>query len=57
MRVFILGMLALTLGGCMVSDRETLVYSAAEVNAINAEAACKQLARSLVQISRCEIRR
>ena len=57
MRVLVMGMLVLSLGGCLVTDRETLVYSRSEVDAINAEAACKLLARNLVQISRCETRR
>jgi len=57
MRVLVMGMLVLSLGGCLATTREALVYSRAETDAINAEAACKQMARTLVQISRCEIRR
>ena len=57
MRVLVMGMLVLSLGGCLVTDRETLVYTRSDVDAINAEAQCKLLARNLVQISRCETRR
>jgi hypothetical protein len=32
-------------------------YSRADVDAINAEIVCKQAARNLVQIARCETRR
>ena len=57
MRVLVMGMLVLSLGGCLVTDRETLVYTRSDVDAINAEAQCKLLARNLVQIARCETRR
>ena len=57
MRVLVMGILVLSLGGCLVTDRESLVYTRSEVDAINAEAQCKQLARNLVQVSRCETRR
>ena len=57
MRVLVMGMLVLSLGGCIVTDRETLVYTRSDVDAINAEAQCKLMARNLVQISRCETRR
>ena len=32
-------------------------YTRAQVDALNAEAACKALARTLVQVARCEVRR
>ena len=57
MRVLVMGMLVLSLGGCLATTREELVYTRADIDAINAEAQCKALARSLVQISRCETRR
>jgi len=57
MRVLVMGMLVLSLGGCLATTREALVYTRAETDAINAETACKLMARTLVQISRCEIRR
>jgi len=61
MRYLLLGMLALPLGGCL-TDREAVYlqqqyYSRADIDAINAEAACKRLARDLVQIARCSNRR
>ena len=49
-------LLALLLGGCVTAD-PVRVYTRAEVDAINAEAACKTLARSLLQVARCEVRR
>jgi outer membrane lipopolysaccharide assembly protein LptE/RlpB len=33
------------------------VYSRSETDAINAQAECKRLARNLVQIARCDVRR
>jgi len=56
MRYALLGML-LFLGGCMVTDREAIYYTRADIDALNATAQCKALARNLVQISRCDIRR
>ena len=58
-------LLALLLGGC-VADRQLYTraeiiapagYTRAEVDAINAETACKAQARSLLQVARCEVRR
>jgi hypothetical protein len=54
-------LVALPLAGC-VTDQDvawlaTNYYSRADVDAINAEKACRQLARNLVQIARCEVRR
>ena len=57
MRAIVLALLGLALGGCVITDREQVYYSRADVDAINAEAQCKQLARNLVQIARCETRR
>jgi hypothetical protein len=51
-------MFAVLLSGCIVTDREAaMFYTRADVDAITAEMQCKQLARNLVQISRCETRR
>jgi hypothetical protein len=59
--------IVLPLASCAVPLREetTLpvvarlpeVYSRSEIDAINAEAECKRIARNLVQISRCSNRR
>ena len=57
-----IGMLVVGLGGCVTTDREVTAYldnyySRADVDAINAETACRQLARNLVQAQRCGVRR
>ena len=58
MRVIALALLGVALSGCMVTDREAaLFYTRADVDAITAEMQCKQLARNLVQVARCETRR
>ena len=67
MKLVVLGMLALPLGGCWIYERPVErsltieptigIYSKSEVDAINAEAECKRLARNLVQIARCSNRR
>jgi hypothetical protein len=54
MRLIWLGMLALSLSGCMITDREALFYTRADVDAINARSECRMLARNLVQIARCD---
>jgi hypothetical protein len=53
--------LPLLLSGCVTTDREVSAYleryyTRAEVDAINAEIACRQLARNLVQVARCNRR-
>ena len=53
--------LSVALSGCVTTDREVSAYleryyTRAEVDAINAEIACRQLARNLVQIARCNRR-
>ena len=63
MRLILLGMLVLPIGGCWVYERPLTVeptvgiYSKSEIDAINAQTECKRLARNLVQISRCDVRR
>ena len=62
MRTLLFGMLGLALSGCVTTDREVSAYleryyTRADVDAINAEMACRQLARNLVQVSRCAVRR
>ena len=49
----LLGML-LTLSGCVITDREALYYTRADVDAIQARSECRLLARTLVQIARCD---
>ena len=55
-------LIVLPLAGCVTTDREVSAYleryyTRADVDAINAEMACRQLARNLVQVSRCAVRR
>ena len=54
MRLILLGMLALTLSGCVITDREQFYYTRADVDALNARSECRLLARTLVQIARCD---
>jgi len=54
-------LIALPLAGC-ITDRDIEVgladrYSRAEIVAMQVETQCKALARTLVQIARCEVRR
>lgn len=45
----------LLLGGC-VAVREPIVYTQDQIDAINARVECKRIARTLIQISRCDVR-
>jgi hypothetical protein len=47
---------AIALGGCMVTDREAVYYTRAEVDAMAARIECRTMARTIVQIYRCENR-
>lgn len=55
----VLGVLfaVLALAGCMVTDRDQLYYTRSDVDAITAGIQCRQLARDLVQVARCDTRR
>jgi hypothetical protein len=64
MKMLLLGMLAVALSGCMITDDRDYdsrflarFYSRSEVDAINTQIVCKQAARSLLQVARCEVRR
>lgn len=46
--------IAMLMAGCHHVER---VYSRADVDAINAEMACRHLARNLLQIEKCGVRR
>ena len=56
---------AVALSGCVVDERAALRrdayirpdYTRAEIDAINAEIACRNMARNLLQIERCTVRR
>jgi hypothetical protein len=56
LKLVLFGLLIIPLGGC-AWDREYYPYSRSEVDAINVETQCKLLARNLVQIARCGVRR
>ncbi len=61
-RFLTIGMLGLVLGGCVTTDRDLSAYldryyTRAEVDTLAAEMQCRHLARSLVQIARCNVRR
>jgi hypothetical protein len=60
-RTALIIVLPLMLAGC-ITDREegaflSSYYTRADIDAITATMACKNAARSLVQIARCEVRR
>ena len=65
-------LLTLPLAGCITTEDRAAIdaivadnavrgsgpfYSRGQIDAINAEAACKNMARTLVQVARCEVRR
>lgn len=59
-RLIVLGMLSATLSGCITAEDRYVFndyYTRSEVDHINASQQCKLLARSLVQIARCDVRR
>jgi hypothetical protein len=59
-KLIALGMLSVTLGGCITTEDRVVFndyYTRSQVDFINAEQQCKTLARTLVQIARCDVRR
>jgi hypothetical protein len=54
-----LAAIAILLSGCIVTavTEKPAYYSRYEIDAINAETACRALARNLIQMERCTIRR
>jgi hypothetical protein len=46
----------LTLGGCMVTDREGTFYTRSEIDAMAARIECRAAARTVIQIYRCDPR-
>ncbi len=57
-------LIVLPLGGCLTTEEALFINSnfervptRSEIEARNAEIACKNMARNLVQIARCEVRR
>ena len=50
--------LALLTAGCIISDnRDIRYYTSSDIDAINAEMACRRLARNLLQVEQCGVRR
>jgi uncharacterized lipoprotein YmbA len=47
----------LLLAGCYDPERDRYYYTRADVDAINAQIACRNLARNVLQIERCVVRR
>ncbi len=46
--------LALAVSGCTVTDREATYYTRSEVDALAARVECRSMARTIVQIYRCD---
>jgi len=57
MTKLVLLLVPLLLSGCITDREAAIFYTRAEVDAINAGAQCRALARNLVQIARCDVRR
>jgi hypothetical protein len=64
MKYIVLGMLSVVLSGCLTTEEALYINSnfdrlptRSEIEARDAQAACKALARNLVQIARCDVRR
>jgi len=63
-KLIVLGMLSVVLSGCLTTEEVAYINgnfdrvpTRSEIEARDAEAACKALARNLVQMARCEVRR
>lgn len=46
--------LLVTLSGCVVTDREALYYTRSEIDAMAARIECRNMARTIIQVYRCE---
>jgi hypothetical protein len=53
-KLILLVLAGLTLSGCMVTDREGTYYTRAEVDALAARVECRAMARTIVQVYRCD---
>ena len=53
----LLVVLAVLLSGCIVVTERPAYYTRYEMDAINAEVACRSMARNMLQMERCSIRR
>jgi uncharacterized lipoprotein YmbA len=56
MKIAVLIIAAVTLSGCMITDREATYYTRSEIDAINARTECRMMARTIIQIYRCDSR-
>ena len=57
-RIVTVVVLALLTAGCIISDnRDIRYYTSSDIDAINAEIACRRLARNLLQVEQCGVRR
>lgn len=54
MRAIIALGMAMLMSGCIVIDREVRFYTAADVDAITSQMECRQIARNLIEIARCD---
>jgi len=52
-----LALLAILLSGCIVVTERPAYYTRYEIDALNAETACRALARNIIQMERCTVRR
>jgi hypothetical protein len=57
MRMLVAAIVTLITAGCMITDREQVYYTRADVDAITAGIECRQLARTIVQVARCDTAR
>jgi len=55
----VLALIAILLSGCIVTTvtERPPFYTRYEIDAINAESACRNLARTIIQLERCTVRR
>jgi hypothetical protein len=58
-RVIALALIAILLSGCIITTvtERPPFYTRYEIDAINAESACRNLARTIIQLERCTVRR
>jgi hypothetical protein len=59
MMPIVLALIAILLSGCIVTTvtERPPFYTRYEIDAINAESACRNLARTIIQLERCTVRR
>lgn len=55
-KAVLLMLTAVALSGCMVTDREATYYTRPEIDAMAARIECRSMARTIIQIYRCDPR-